>query len=85
MKGILFRQLGLSLVFVIQAAMKCQATFCDDLIKKLNEEVREHWSRCLDEKSESPCCEAEESSLKERTRNYKKLCPNQCYNDQQGE
>ena len=85
MKGILFRQLGLSLVFVIQAAMKCQATFCDDLIKKLNEELREHLNRCTDEKSESPCCEAEESSLKERTRNYKKLCPNQCYNDQQGE
>ena len=35
----LFGQLGLLFVFVIQTAMKCQATFCDDLIKKLNEEV----------------------------------------------
>ena len=85
MKGILFRQLGLLFVFVIQTAMKCQATFCDDLIKKLHEELREHLNRCTDEKSESPCCEAEESSLKERIRNYKKPCPNQCYNDQQGE
>ena len=75
MKGILFGQPNLLLVLVIQTAMKCHATFCNDRYDKLRQDFLNHKRRCsqLDDK-ESSCCRAEESSLKERRKNHKILC-----------
>ena len=75
MKGILRRRLVLLLVFVVHVDMICEATFCFDHYTKLVKEIREHQSRCsVQVDNSSPCCEAEESSLEERRRNYKILC-----------
>ena len=78
MKGIRFGQLVLYLFIVIQAAMKCQASFCDNRYDRLMEEIRNATSDCTRPAEErSPCCEAHVSSLEERTRNHKILCPSE--------
>ena len=75
MKGILFGLPALLLVFVIQAAMKCNATFCSDRSDTLQQDIRNHKSRCSDlDDEESSCCEAEKSSLEERMKNHLILC-----------
>ena len=74
MKG-MFGLHALLLVFVIQAAIKCKATFCSDRYKKLQQKLNDHCSRChyfLIVNSE--CCEAERSSLEEREKNHGILC-----------
>ena len=74
MEGVIFRQCVLLLVFVIQAVMVCQAMFCSEIYVKLLRDTEDHSKRCGEKKG--PCCEAEKSSLDERQRNYKLLCPN---------
>ena len=78
MKGIRFGQPVLYFFIVIQAAMKCQASFCDDRYDRLMEEIRNATSYCTrPAEKRSPCCEAHVSSLEERTRNHKILCPSE--------
>ena len=85
MKGIRFGQPVLYFFIVIQAAMKCQASFCDDRYDRLMEEIRNATSYCTgpaEKRSScimkrSSCCEAHVSSLEERTRNHKILCPSE--------
>ena len=62
------------LVFVIQEAIKCQATFCSDRHKNLQQEVKDHCERCVYSTVNSECCEAENSSLEERKTNHGILC-----------
>ena len=73
MKG-MFGLHVLVLVFVLQAAIKCQATFCSDRYKKLHQELNDHCSRCPYLIVNSECCEAERSSLEEREKNHGILC-----------
>ena len=70
----MFELVGLLLVFVIQAAVKCQATFCSDRHKTLQQELYNHCIRCVLTAVNSECCEAENSSLKERGKNHGILC-----------
>ena len=76
MKGILLGQEAvLLLVFAIQTAMKCHATFCNDRYDSLLHDICNHNRRCLHSDNKGPsCCEAEESSLKERIQNHIILC-----------
>ena len=64
------------LAFVIEAAMKCQATFCGDLKQSLEQELYDHLKRCSYNatNNKSQCCEAENSSLDERIKNHDILC-----------
>ena len=64
----------LLLVFVIQAAIKCQAKFCSDRQKNLQQELNEHYVRCIFPAVKSECCVAEKSSLDERKKNHGILC-----------
>ena len=65
----------LLLVFVIQAAIKCQAEFCSDCHKSLQQEINNYCLRCINDLAvKSECCEAEESSLEERKTNHRILC-----------
>ena len=73
MKG-MFGLHVLLLVFVVQAAIKCQATFCSDRSKKLQQELDDHKRRCISSAVNSECCEAEKSSLEERGKNHGILC-----------
>ena len=69
MKGMFF-----ILAFVIQAAIKCQATFCSGRYENLQQEIRNHLKRCTNTGINSQCCDVEKSSLKERKKNHKILC-----------
>ena len=73
MKGI-FGLHVLLLVFVIQAATKCQAAFCSDRRKTLQQELKDHFLRCIYSAVKSECCVAVESSLEERKKNDGILC-----------
>ena len=73
MKGI-FGLPVLLLIFVIQTAIKCQATFCIDRKTKLQQELFDHCVRCIFSAVKSGCCEVEKSSLEERERNHGILC-----------
>ena len=74
MKG-MFERPVLVLAFVIQAAMKCQATFCDDRKRSLQQELRNHLKRCSHSNPINfQCCDAEKSSLQERIKNHDILC-----------
>ena len=74
MKG-MFGLHGLLLVFAIQAAIKCQATFCSDRYINLQQELIDHCMRCITGPAvNSECCEAEKSSLEERKKNHRILC-----------
>ena len=75
MKG-MFGLHVLLLVFVIQAAIKCQATFCSDRHKNLQEELNDHCWRLFGHLTDvnSKCCESEKSSLEERKKNHGILC-----------
>ena len=73
MKGIFGLPVFL-LIFVTQTAIKCQATFCRDRKKKLEQELFDHCVRCIYPAVKSGCCEAEKSSLEERKINHEILC-----------
>ena len=75
MKG-MFGLHFLLLAFVIQAAIKCQATFCSDCYENLQQELNDHCERCVYSAVKSKCCEAEKSSLEERKKNHGILCGN---------
>ena len=72
MKAIFFGQLAL--LFGLKL-LKCQATFCDDLHSKLENDLRVHLLRCSNQDETAPCCDAEKSSLKERKNNLAIICP----------
>ena len=75
MKG-MFGLNFLLLAFVIQAAIKSQATFWSDRHKNLQQELNDHYVRCIWLAVNSECCEAEKSSLEERKKNHGILCGN---------
>lgn len=71
----MFERPVLLLAFVIQAAMKCQGTFCSDRKRSLQHEINNHLKRCSRSNPINlQCCDAEKSSLQERIKNHEMLC-----------
>ena len=77
MKAIFFGQLALLFGFKL---LKCQATFCSDRRSKLENELKAHLLRCSNQNDHTaPCCDAENSSLKERKQNLAIICAGELY------